>query len=243
MSEFMEKFNTSKLIGSPPGYVGYDEGGQLTEKVRRKPYSVILFDEVEKAHPDVFNLLLQILEDGRLTDSQGRVVDFKNTIIVMTSNLGAHDLFNRKKLGFGTTEDNGLSNQEEIRSTVLSQLKKAFRPEFLNRVDETIVFHQLDREHIKEIARGMLGTVTKRVSGLGIELSVDDSALELIAAEGFDPVYGARPLRRAIQSQLEDAVAERMLDGRIKAGNTVRVSAADGKMEFEPVVAAAEVKA
>jgi len=235
MSEYMEKHNTSKLIGSPPGYVGYDEGGQLTEKVRRKPYSVILFDEIEKAHPDVFNMLLQILEDGRLTDSQGRVVDFKNTIIVMTSNLGAHDLFNRKKLGFGTSDSNGMTSQEEIRSTVMTQLKKTFRPEFLNRVDEIIVFHQLDREHIKAIARGMLETVKKRIQGLGIDLAVDDSALELIADEGFDPVYGARPLRRAIQSKLEDAVAERMLDGSIKSGGTVRVFAADGKLDFETI--------
>jgi len=235
MSEYMEKHNTSKLIGSPPGYVGYDEGGQLTEKVRRKPYSVILFDEIEKAHPDVFNLLLQILEDGRLTDSQGRVVDFKNTIIVMTSNLGAHDLFNRKKLGFGTSDSNGITSQEEIRSTVMNQLKKTFRPEFLNRVDEIIVFHQLDRENIKQIAKGMLETVKKRIQGLGIELEVEDSALELIASEGFDPVYGARPLRRVIQSKLEDAVAERMLDGSIKSGATVRVFAADGKLDFETV--------
>ncbi|MGI6576793.1 MAG: ATP-dependent Clp protease ATP-binding subunit [Eubacteriales bacterium] len=233
MSEYMEKHNTSKLIGSPPGYVGYDEGGQLTEKVRRKPYSVILFDEIEKAHPDVFNLLLQILEDGRLTDSQGRVVDFKNTIIVMTSNLGAHDLFNRKRLGFGTSESDGVTNQEEIKSTVMSQLKKTFRPEFLNRVDEIIVFHQLNREQIKKIAKGMLTTVTERVRGLGIELDIDESTLDLIAEEGFDPVYGARPLRRAIQSKLEDAISERLLEGSIKAGGVVRVYAKDNELEFE----------
>jgi ATP-dependent Clp protease ATP-binding subunit ClpC len=235
MSEYMEKHNASKLIGSPPGYVGYDEGGQLTEKVRRNPYSVILFDEVEKAHPDVFNLLLQILEDGRLSDSHGRVVDFKNTIIVMTSNLGAHDLFNRKKLGFGTSDRDGMTSQEEIRSTVMNQLKKTFRPEFLNRVDEIIVFHQLDREHIRQIARGMLETVKKRVGTLGIELEVEDSAVELIADEGFDPVYGARQLRRVIQSKIEDVVAERMLEGKIRSGGKVRVFEADGKLDFENV--------
>jgi ATP-dependent Clp protease ATP-binding subunit ClpC len=235
MSEYMEKHNTSKLIGSPPGYVGYDEGGQLTEKVRRKPYSVILFDEIEKAHPDVFNILLQILEDGRLTDSHGRVVNFKNTIIVMTSNLGAHDLFNRKRLGFDTSESDGVTNQEEIRSTVMSQLKKTFRPEFLNRVDEIIVFHQLDREQIKKIAGGMLETVAERVRGLNIELVVDDSALELVAKEGFDPVYGARPLRRVIQSKLEDAISEKLLEGSIKAGGTVRVYAKGEELMFENI--------
>ena len=235
MSEYMEKHNTSKLIGSPPGYVGYDEGGQLTEKVRRKPYSVILFDEIEKAHPDVFNLLLQILEDGRLTDSHGRVVNFKNTIIVMTSNLGAHDLFNRKRLGFSTGDNDGVTDQEEIKSTVMSQLKKTFRPEFLNRIDEIIVFHQLDREQIKKIATGMFNTVAERIRGLGIELVADASAIELIADEGFDPVYGARPLRRVIQSKLEDAISERMLEGSIKAGSTVRVYAEGKDLKFETV--------
>ncbi len=235
MSEYMEKHNTSKLIGSPPGYVGYDDGGQLTEKVRRKPYSVVLFDEIEKAHPDVFNLLLQILEDGRLTDSQGRVVDFKNTVIIMTSNLGAHDLFNRKKLGFGVSDDGEITNQEEIRSTVMSQLKKSFRPEFLNRVDEIVVFHQLDREHIKQIANNMLNIVVQRIKGLGIELEVDDSAIELIADEGFDPVYGARPLRRAIQAKLEDSIAEQLLDGRVKEHSKVLASARDGSLVFETI--------
>ena len=233
MSEFMEKHTVSKLIGSPPGYVGYDDGGQLTEKVRRRPYSVVLFDEIEKAHPDVFNLLLQILEDGRLTDSQGRVVDFKNTIIVMTSNIGAHDLFERKRLGFDTdgSGDSG-TKHEEIRATVMQKLKQTFRPEFLNRVDDIIVFHQLSREDIREIARNMMGAVIARVAALEISISADDSALDLLAAEGFDPVYGARPLRRAIQAKIEDSIAEKMLEGAIKSGDSVTVMAADGKIEF-----------
>ena len=233
MSEYMEKHTVSKLIGSPPGYVGYDDGGQLTERVRRKPYSVLLFDEIEKAHPDVFNIMLQILEDGRLTDSQGRRVDFKNTIIVMTSNLGAHDLFERKRLGFGNGEAE-VTKQADIKATVMAKLKEAFRPEFLNRIDETIVFHQLDRENIKEIARNMMDTVIARINSLGIEVETDDSVIELMAAEGFDPVYGARPLRRAIQSKLEDSIAEKMLDGTVKAGGGIKISAENGELVFSP---------
>lgn len=235
MSEYMEKHTVSKLIGSPPGYVGYDDGGQLTEMVRRKPYSVILFDEVEKAHPDVFNVLLQILEDGRLTDSQGRVVDFKNTIIVMTSNLGAHDLFNRKQLGFSTGSSGDVADYEDIKSTVMNQLKKSFRPEFLNRIDEIIVFHQLDREQIQDIAKGMIKIVAERVRNLNIDLIVEESAITLIADEGFDPVYGARPLRRVIQSRIEDTISERLLDGSIKPGGSVRVYEKDGRLEFENI--------
>ncbi len=231
MSEYMEKHTVSKLIGSPPGYVGYEEGGQLTEKVRRKPYSVVLFDEIEKAHPDVFNIMLQILEDGRLTDSQGRRVDFKNTIIVMTSNLGAHDLFERKRLGFGNDEKE-MTKQEDIKATVMARLKEAFRPEFLNRIDEIIVFHQLDHENIRKIARGMMDTVKARIKGLGIEIEADDAAIDLLADEGFDPVYGARPLRRAIQSKLEDTIAEKMLDGSIKEGSHVKISAENGELVF-----------
>jgi ATP-dependent Clp protease ATP-binding subunit ClpC len=232
MSEYMEKFAISRLIGSPPGYVGYDEGGQLTEKVRRKPYSVVLFDEIEKAHPEVFNILLQILEDGILTDGQGRRVDFKNTIVVMTSNIGARDITERKHLGF-SAEGSGAMDFAEIRSNVLGELKRAFRPEFLNRIDDVIVFHPLSREDIRLVASKMLSEVTKRVSSLGIELTEDDQALDKLADEGFDPVYGARPLRRAIQSVVEDAVAERMLDGRIKSGDRVCITVNDGKFDFK----------
>lgn len=221
MSEFMEKHTVSKLVGSPPGYVGYDEGGQLTEKVRRKPYSVVLFDEIEKAHPDVFNMLLQILDDGVLTDSQGRKVDFKNCIIIMTSNVGAKLITNagNAALGFKGEEGNGTMSQSDIKDVVMGELKKCFRPEFLNRVDDIIVFEQLNKDDIKEIARRMLKTLKNRVHDMGIELSFDDSAIEKIADEGFDPVYGARPLRRAIQSEIEDKLSEEMLDGRITSGN------------------------
>lgn len=221
MSEFMEKHTVSKLVGSPPGYVGYDEGGQLTEKVRRKPYSVVLFDEIEKAHPDVFNMLLQILDDGVLTDSQGRKVDFKNCIIIMTSNVGAKLITNagNAALGFKGEEGNSTMSQSDIKDAVMGELKKCFRPEFLNRVDDIIVFEQLNKDDIKEIARRMLKTLKNRVHDMGIELSFDDSAIEKIADEGFDPVYGARPLRRAIQSEIEDKLSEEMLDGRITSGN------------------------
>lgn len=221
MSEFMEKHTVSKLVGSPPGYVGYDEGGQLTEKVRRKPYSVVLFDEIEKAHPDVFNMLLQILDDGVLTDSQGRKVDFKNCIIIMTSNVGAKLITNagNAALGFKGEEGNGTMSQSDIKDAVMGELKKCFRPEFLNRVDDIIVFEQLNKDDIKEIARRMLKTLKNRVHDMGIELSFDDSAIEKIADEGFDPVYGARPLRRAIRSEIEDKLSEEMLDGRITSGN------------------------
>ncbi len=222
MSEYMEKHTVSRLVGSPPGYVGYDEGGQLTEKVRRKPYSVVLFDEIEKAHPDVFNMLLQILDDGVLTDSQGRKVDFKNCIVIMTSNVGAKLISstNAKALGFSGAENGGVMSSTEIHSAVMGELKKCFRPEFLNRVDDIIVFEQLKKDDIKEIAGRMLNTLSKRVAGLDITLSFDDSAVEHIADAGFDPVYGARPLRRAIQSQIEDKLSEEMLEGRVTAGGT-----------------------
>lgn len=237
MSEFMEKHTVSKLIGSPPGYVGYDEGGQLTEKIRRKPYSVVLFDEIEKAHEDVFNILLQIMEDGILTDAQGRKVSFKNAIIVMTSNVGAKNITEkRKQLGFSTNEE--ISGEttavEEIREAVMGDLKKTFRPEFLNRIDEVIVFHQLSRENIRQIASNMLEIVIARVDSLDVRLKVADSALDILADKGFDPVYGARPLRRAIQSEIEDAVAEKMLEGSVSAGMTVAVSGADGKIVLKP---------
>ncbi len=226
MSEYMEKHSVSKLVGSPPGYVGYEEGGQLTEKVRRKPYSVVLFDEIEKAHPDVFNILLQVLEDGRLTDSQGRTVDFRNTVIIMTSNVGARMITEPKRLGFAAVEDKART-YEDMKNNVLGELKKTFRPEFLNRVDEIIVFHPLDEEHIKQIVGLMLENLVNRLKQNSIELIVADEAKAVLAKKGFDPTYGARPLRRAIQSMVEDRIAEEMLEGKIKTGDRV-VLEADG---------------
>ncbi len=235
MSEYMEKHTVSKLIGSPPGYVGFEEGGQLTEKVRRHPYSVVLFDEIEKAHEDVFNIMLQIMEDGRLTDSQGRRVDFRNTVIVMTSNVGARNITERARtLGFSSREKNAeTASDERIREAVMGDLRRTFKPEFLNRIDETIVFHQLTRDEIRQIARNMLDTVSKRVQTMDLTLEVTDSAVDALADAGFDPVYGARPLRRKIQSAVEDTLAERMLEGAVKAGDTVMVDAADGKITVE----------
>jgi len=234
MSEYMDKHTTSKMIGSPPGYVGYDEGGNLTEKVRRRPYSVLLFDEIEKAHEDVFNIMLQIMEDGVLTDSQGRRVDFKNTIIVMTSNAGARNITeSRTKLGFNASdEDGGNSDYEQIREAVMEEVKRVFKPEFLNRIDETIVFHKLSKEDIKEICVKMLEMVKDRMNAVGINMSVDESALELLSEMGYDPVYGARPLRRKIQSAVEDTVAERMLEGKIKEGDKITITAKDEKIEI-----------
>ena len=221
MSEYMEKHTVSKLVGSPPGYVGYDEGGQLTEKVRRRPYSVVLFDEIEKAHPDVFNMLLQILEDGRLTDSQGRKVDFRNTVIIMTSNVGARLITEQQKnLGF-RSGDSAETDTKKLKETVMGELKNTFRPEFLNRVDEIIVFHKLTSEDIKEIAKRMLKTLSKRVEGLGLSIVFTDAAVEAIAKAGFDPVYGARPLRRAIQSKIEDKLSEEMLEKKFTGGKKV----------------------
>ncbi len=233
MSEFMEKHTTSKLIGSPPGYVGYDEGGQLTEKVRRKPYSVILFDEIEKAHEDVFNILLQIMDDGRLTDSQGRHVDFKNTIIVMTSNVGAKNITDRgTQLGFdhGAGENAGKTEDERIHDLVMGDLKRTFKPEFLNRVDDIIVFHRLTQENINAIAGNMLSAVAKRMENMEVGLTWTDAAVNALGEAGFDPAYGARPLRRTIQTKVEDAVAELLLTGEIHAGDTVLVDAAEGSV-------------
>ncbi len=231
MSEYMEKHTVSKLIGSPPGYVGFDEGGQLTEKVRRKPYSVVLFDEIEKAHPDVFNMLLQILEDGRLTDSQGRTVDFKNTVIIMTSNVGARMITDKQKsLGFAQEEK--AQKQEDIRSLVMGELKKVFRPEFLNRVDDIIVFNKLTQDEIKQIAGKMLETLSKRLAAMDITITFTDAAITAIADKGFDDSYGARPLRRAIQSEIEDVLSEKLLDGEIKANSAVTCDYQDGKFVF-----------
>ena len=231
MSEYMEKHTVSKLIGSPPGYVGFDEGGQLTEKVRRKPYSVVLFDEIEKAHPDVFNMLLQILEDGRLTDSQGRTVDFKNTVIIMTSNVGAR-LITDKQKALGFTQETKEEKQEDIRSLVLGELKKVFRPEFLNRVDDIIVFHKLSQDEIKQIAGKMLDNLAKRLAAMNISIAFTDEAITAIADKGFDDSYGARPLRRAIQSEIEDALSEKMLDGEISENSSVTCDYKDGKFTF-----------
>lgn len=230
MSEFMEKHTVSKMVGSPPGYVGYDEGGQLTEKVRRKPYSVILFDEIEKAHPDVFNILLQVLEDGVLTDSQGRHVDFKNTVIIMTSNVGAR-LITEKKASVGFSEM-GSDDDSKIKDNVLNELKTQFKPEFLNRVDDIIVFSKLSSEDIKKIALGMLKTLSQRVEQLEIELSFTDACVAAIANAGFDAVYGARPLRRAIQNKIENPLSEQILDKTITAGNKVVCDFADNQFVF-----------
>ena len=234
MSEYMEKHSVSRMIGSPPGYVGYEEGGQLTEKVRRKPYAVILFDEVEKAHPDVFNVLLQILEDGRLTDGQGRVVDFKNTVVVMTSNAGAHTIKKQRSMGFGSSASDEKS-YEAMRENIMDEVKRIFRPEFLNRVDEIIVFHALEQDEIDRIAKLMLSNVQKRLRERDIDLEVDDSAIKLLSAAGYDLQYGARPLRRAIQRMVEDALSEEILDGKVKLGDRVSMSAQDGKLVFTPL--------
>jgi ATP-dependent Clp protease ATP-binding subunit ClpC len=220
MSEYMEKHTVSRLVGSPPGYVGYDEGGQLTEAVRRKPFSVVLFDEIEKAHPDVFNTLLQILEDGRLTDSQGRTVDFKNTVIIMTSNLGSQEL-KRKSIGFAA--DSEEISYQKIKEKVTEALKKQFRPEFLNRIDEVIVFHELTLDEVKEIVDLMMKRVREQLKSQAIEIVLTDDAKALLATKGYDPQLGARPLRRAIQRMLEDPLSEKVLFGEFPAGSTVFV--------------------
>lgn len=234
MSEYMEKHTVSKLIGSPPGYVGFEEGGQLTEKVRRKPYSVVLFDEIEKAHPDVFNMLLQILEDGRLTDSQGRTVDFKNTVIIMTSNVGARLITEKQSsLGFNSENENAEeSEKKDIKELVTGELRKVFRPEFLNRVDDIIVFNKLNKDEIKQIAVKMLKTLENRLDKMNIKISFTDNAISEIADKGFDENYGARPLRRAIQNEIEDPLSEQMLEGKVKEGAVVTCDFADGQFTF-----------
>ena len=230
MSEYMDKHNVSRLVGSPPGFVGYDEGGQLTEKVRRKPYSVILFDEIEKAHPDVFNILLQILEDGILTDSQGRRVDFKNTIIIMTSNIGARLITEKSTaMGFGSSE-NAEDDYEKIKASVLGELKKAFRPELLNRIDEIIVFKKLNKENIEEITKIMLVNLEKRLDAVGIKVSFTENAVKYLADVGFDTVYGARPLRRAIQSKVEDLISDEMLSGNVNEGEAITIDCEEEKI-------------
>jgi ATP-dependent Clp protease ATP-binding subunit ClpB len=219
MSEYMEKHSVSRLIGAPPGYVGYDEGGQLTELVRRKPYAVILFDEVEKAHPDVFNALLQVLDEGRMTDGQGRTVDFKNTVIVMTSNLGSHMI-----------QQMADSDYEVVKLAVMGEVKTHFRPEFINRIDEVVVFHALAEENIRAIARIQLRLLEQRLAKMEYGLEVADSAVNELAKVGFDPVYGARPLKRAIQSEIENPLAKAILEGRFAPKDTIRVDYRGGRM-------------
>ena len=234
MSEYMEKHNASRLVGSPPGYVGYEEGGQLTEKVRRKPYSVVLFDEIEKAHPDVFNMLLQILDDGILTDSQGRKVDFKNTVIIMTSNLGAKLIAGEgKAIGFAGGEKDGSMSEQAIHDAVMGELKRAFRPEFLNRVDEIIVFNQLTKPEIQQIAGRLLEQTKTRLAAMDMDVSFDESVIAMVADEGFDPVYGARPLKRAIQTKIEDPLSEKILEGALQTGKAYVCSFKDGEVRFD----------
>jgi ATP-dependent Clp protease ATP-binding subunit ClpB len=220
MSEYMEKHAVARLIGAPPGYVGYEEGGQLTEPVRRRPYAVLLFDEVEKAHPDVWNVLLQVLDDGRLTDGQGRTVDFKNVVIILTSNVGSHHIM-------------ALDDEESMRKAVMEDLRGAFRPEFLNRLDETIIFHRLDRAQLRSIVDVQLAIFERRLAERDLRLEITDAAKDFLANVGYDPTYGARPLKRAIQRHLENGLAEDILAGRFSAGDTIRVEAGDGKLLFE----------
>ena len=232
MSEYMEKHSVSKMIGSPPGYVGYEEGGQLSEKVRRNPYSVILFDEIEKAHPDVFNILLQVLDDGHITDAQGRKIDFKNTVLIMTSNAGAENIISPKRLGFASNDD-AKERYRFMKERVMEEVKRMFKPEFLNRIDEIIVFHQLSQDHMKEIVDIMLKGICRRtLAQMNLKLTVDDSAKAFLVEKGYDEKYGARPLRRAIQNLLEDGLAEAVLDGKVKAGDGVTVTKGDDGLKF-----------
>jgi ATP-dependent Clp protease ATP-binding subunit ClpC len=233
MSEYMEKHSVSKLIGSPPGYVGYDEGGQLSEKVRRNPYSVLLFDEIEKAHPDVFNILLQVLDDGHITDAQGRRVSFKETIIIMTSNAGANRIIQPKRLGFGTGEDTAAEDYGRMKEQVLEELRTMFRPEFLNRIDEVLVFHPLERNDLKEIVTILLGDLEKRAKEkMNITLRVTGSVKTSLIDKSFDAKYGARPLRRAIQTRIEDPLAEQILAGKLHRDAVITVQLAKGEIAF-----------
>ncbi len=232
MSEYMEKHSVSKLVGSPPGYIGYDEGGQLTEQVRRRPYSIILFDEIEKAHPDVFNILLQIMEDGRLTDSKGRLIDFKNTVLIMTSNVGAHNVEIQNIMGLSKNEEMSSEKFEMAKEMLMEELRKTFRPEFLNRVDEIVIFHPLSQKHTKLIADLMLSTMIKRLKEKGLDVEIMDSARSYLAKEGHDPMYGARPMRRVIQQKVEDALSEKIISGDIKIGESIYVYEEEGKIKF-----------
>jgi len=228
MSEYMEKYTTSRLVGSPPGYVGYDEGGQLTEKIRQKPYSVILLDEIEKAHPDVFNILLQVLDDGVLTDGKGRKVDFKNTIIIMSSNLGATALRDEKEVGFGAAERR--FDHDSMETKIREEMKQYFRPEFLNRIDEAIVFHALGKEHLREIVRLLTNDLIQQLADQDVDLRITPAALDILADAGYDPEYGARPLRRAIQTKVEDMLSDELISGRVKAGDKITVGGSQGEI-------------
>jgi ATP-dependent Clp protease ATP-binding subunit ClpC len=234
MSEYMEKHSVSKMIGSPPGYVGFEEGGQLAEQVRRRPYSVVLFDEVEKAHPDVFNILLQVLDDGMITDSQGRTTDFKNTIIIMTSNLGANRIIDPKTLGFTAEEKTADENHEEMKEAVMEEVKRTFKPEFLNRLDDIIVFRSLSEEEIKAVTMLLLRELKKRAKdNLGIRLSYGKTLVNYIFKKGYDRKYGARPLKRAIQTYVEDPLSDEILKGRFSEGDTVRISVKNDELIIE----------
>jgi ATP-dependent Clp protease ATP-binding subunit ClpC len=229
MSEYMEKHSVSRLVGSPPGYIGYDEGGQLTEAVRRKPYSVLLLDEIEKAHPDVFNILLQILEDGRLTDSQGRTVDFRNAIVIMTSNVGAAQIAKNTEIGFTIGDEDTGVTYDQMKTRIMSELKKVFRPEFLNRIDEVIVFHKLAKDEIREIVELLLKRIRESLAERELSLNLSDDAADLLVEKGWDPSMGARPLRRAIQRYIEDPLADEVLAQNLDPGSTVEVTKADGE--------------
>lgn len=240
----MERFAVSRLVGAPPGYVGYEEGGQLTEAVRRQPYSVVLLDEIEKAHPEVFNILLQVMEDGRLTDSQGRVVDFKNTVMIMTSNIGAQLISSDGGIGFRTAKkvDEDARAYEAMKNRVTEEMKKIFRPEFLNRVDEVIVFHSLTSAQILQIVDLMLNRVREQLKVQGMDLEASDEVKEVLAKEGFDPAFGARPLRRAVQRIIEDPLSEEILMGRFSEGDVIRVELDDGKVIFKKAEKAEPLK-
>jgi ATP-dependent Clp protease ATP-binding subunit ClpC len=232
MSEYMERHTVSRLVGAPPGYVGYEEAGQLTEKVRRRPYSVVLFDEIEKAHPEVFNVLLQVLEDGRLTDAKGRTVDFRNTVLIMTSNVGAHQIQRSSGgIGFRVTDDEEASYQD-MKKLVIDELRKTFRPEFLNRIDEVIVFHALNKEHIRDIVEIMLKDLRQQLQERGMLISISDAAKDVLIEKGFEPDYGARPLRRAIQRLVETPLSEEILRGTFSEGDAILVSAENGELVF-----------
>ena len=233
MSEYMEKHSVSKMIGSPPGYVGFEEGGQLSEQVRRNPYSVVLFDEIEKAHVDIFNVLLQVLDDGHITDAQGRKVDFKNTIIIMTSNAGAARIMEPKKLGF-SSDSSEEKEHEQMKNGVMEEVKHLFKPEFLNRIDDTIVFHALTKDEVKDIADLLLRSFVQRVKQqMSIEIRYGDAVKNYIFEKGYDKKYGARPLRRAIQNEIEDKMAEEILAGNISSGDTVRLSVVKEGIKFK----------
>ncbi len=233
MSEYMEKHTVSRLLGAPPGYVGYEEAGQLTEAVRRRPYSVVLFDEIEKAHPDVFHVLLQVIEDGRLTDAKGRTVDFRNTVIIMTSNVGAQLIKREGRLGFRPGAREAEDNYQAMKERVTEELRRTFRPEFLNRIDEIIVFHSLTEDHMKEIVELMLRDLGKRIADYGLFLEFTDAAKALLVKKGYDPMYGARPLRRVIQRMVEDQLSEKILEGKFKAGDEVVIDAQDEELTFD----------